>query len=63
MPYGYTGKILKVDLSKARLTIEEPPESFYRQYMGGSALNLYYLLRRWLQISMPSARITYLPSV
>ena len=43
MPYGYTGKILKVDLSKARLTIEEPPKSFYRQYMGGSALNLYYL--------------------
>ena len=43
MPYGYTGKILRVDLSKARLTIEQPSESFYRLYMGGSALNLYYL--------------------
>ena len=45
MSYGYTGKILRVDLSRADLTIEEPAESFYRQYMGGSALNLYYLLK------------------
>jgi aldehyde:ferredoxin oxidoreductase len=45
MPHGYTGKILKVDLSKASLKIEEPSEAFYRQYMGGSALNLYYLLK------------------
>ena len=45
MPYGYTGKILRVDLTRGRLTIEEPSESFYRQYMGGSALNLYYLLK------------------
>ncbi len=44
MPYGYTGKILRVDLSARELSIETPPEDFYRTYMGGSALNLYYLL-------------------
>ena len=30
---------------KERLIIEEPPESFYRTYMGGSAFGLYYILR------------------
>ena len=45
MPYGYNGKILHVDLSSATLRIEAPPEEFYRKYMGGSALNLYYLLK------------------
>jgi aldehyde:ferredoxin oxidoreductase len=45
MPYGYTGKILHVDLSTGSLQIEEPPEAFYRKYMGGSAMGLYYILR------------------
>jgi aldehyde:ferredoxin oxidoreductase len=44
MSYGYTGKILRVDLSTSTLTTEEPGDAFYRKYMGGSALNLYYLL-------------------
>ncbi len=44
MPYGYNGKILHVDLSSATVKIEEPSEEFYRKHMGGSALNLYYLL-------------------
>ena len=45
MPYGYNGKILHVDLSKGELQVETPEERFYRKYMGGSALGLYYLLR------------------
>lgn len=45
MPYGYNGKILHVDLTHARLTVETPPESFYRTYMGGSAMGLYYILK------------------
>ncbi len=45
MSYGYHSKILRVDLSSEALTIETPPEGFYRKYMGGSALNLYYLLK------------------
>jgi len=42
---GYTGKILHVDLTTGRLTVEEPEELFYRRYVGGSALGLYYALK------------------
>jgi aldehyde:ferredoxin oxidoreductase len=45
MPNGYNGKILRVDLTNATLTEESPPENIYRQYMGGSALSLYFLLK------------------
>lgn len=45
MPNGYTGKILHVDLTNSNLEIEIPPESFYRKYMGGSAMGTYYVLR------------------
>jgi aldehyde:ferredoxin oxidoreductase len=45
MPYGYNGKILRVDLTRGHLSVEEPGEEFYRKYMGGSALALYYLLK------------------
>jgi aldehyde:ferredoxin oxidoreductase len=44
MPYGYHGKILHVDLTSGALEVEQPDEAFYRLYMGGSALGLYYLL-------------------
>jgi aldehyde:ferredoxin oxidoreductase len=43
MLYGFTGKILHIDLSNRLLEIEEPDESFYRQYLGGSLMGLYYL--------------------
>ncbi len=46
MPYGYNGKILHVDLTEEELTVEEPEEKFYRKYMGGSALALYYILNK-----------------
>jgi len=45
MPYGYTGKILHVDLTLGKLDVEQPPEAFYRKYMGGSAMGVYYVLR------------------
>lgn len=45
MPHGYNGKILHVDLTHSQLTVETPPESFYRMYMGGSAMGLYYILK------------------
>src|SRR4030066_348360 len=45
MSHGYTGKILHVDLTRGRLEIEQPPEAFYRKYMGGSAMGVYYILR------------------
>lgn len=45
MPNGFQGKILHVNLTARTLTTEEPPETFYRTYMGGSALNLHYHLK------------------
>ncbi len=45
MPFGYHNKILHVDLTTGELEVEHPGEEFYRKYMGGSALGLYYLLR------------------
>jgi len=43
--FGYRGRILHVDLSSERITLETPPDAFYRTYFGGSAMGLYYLLR------------------
>jgi aldehyde:ferredoxin oxidoreductase len=45
MERSYHGKILHVDLTGGRTWVETPPESFYRKYMGGSALGLYYALK------------------
>jgi len=45
MPHGYNGKILRVDLSSGRLTPEEFPENFYRQYFGGEGFTGYFLLK------------------
>jgi len=45
MPYGYNGKILRVDLTAGTLTVEEPPEAFYRQYLGGQGIGMYYILK------------------
>ncbi|RPI26427.1 MAG: aldehyde ferredoxin oxidoreductase, partial [Chloroflexota bacterium] len=45
MPHGYTGKILHVNLTLGTVEVEQPPEAFYRQYMGGSLMGLVYILR------------------
>ena len=45
MPNGYAGRILHVNLSNGSINIEQPDESFYRFYMGGSALAMHYILR------------------
>ena len=45
MSSGFTAKILHVDLSTSKVEVESPPESFYRTYLGGSAMGLYYILR------------------
>ena len=43
--YGYHGRILHAYLDDLRLEVETPDEAFYRTYVGGSALGMYYLLR------------------
>ena len=45
MSYGYHGKILHVNLTTGKTEVEEPDETFYRKYMGGSAMGAYYLLK------------------
>jgi aldehyde:ferredoxin oxidoreductase len=45
MPNGYQGKILHVDLAQQSFEVEEPAEAFYRKYMGGSAMGMYYILK------------------
>jgi aldehyde:ferredoxin oxidoreductase len=42
---GFTGKILHVNLTMGQISIEQPPEEFYRTYWGGSAMGTYYLLK------------------
>ncbi len=45
MAFGYTQRILHVDLASKKCWIENPPERFYRTYWGGRALALYYMLK------------------
>ncbi len=45
MPNGYNGKILHVDLTTSTITVEEPPDVFYRTYLGGKGFGTYYLLK------------------
>ena len=42
---GFTGNILHVDLSEGKVFIENPNETFYRKYLGGSCFGAYYLLK------------------
>ena len=44
MLHGYNGKILHLDLTNKAISVEEPGEAFYRKYMGGSAMAMYYIL-------------------
>ena len=43
MVYGYNGKILRVDLSRGAISVEEPDEKFYRRYIGGRGFVNYFL--------------------
>src|SRR5512138_3013086 len=45
MALGYCGKILHLDLSTGSFEVETPDEAFYRKYMGGSAMGVYYVLK------------------
>jgi len=45
MAFGYTGKILRVNLTGDKIQVETPDEKFYRRYFGGRALIAYYLLK------------------
>jgi aldehyde:ferredoxin oxidoreductase len=44
MSYGSTNKILRVDLTSRRLSVQELDDDFYRLYPGGKALAGYFML-------------------
>lgn len=66
MPYGYNGKILRVNLSTKEVKVEEHDDYFYRTYMGGAVLGAYYLLRE-MKLGVdpfdPEALIVFAPSI
>ena len=45
---AWTGQILKVNLSSGEMRVDQPGEDFYRRYLGGRGVILYYLLNETL---------------
>ncbi|MDD4875553.1 MAG: aldehyde ferredoxin oxidoreductase family protein [Dehalococcoidales bacterium] len=45
MPYGYTGRILRVDLSGGTTSVDTMGDLFYRKYLGGAGFISYFLLK------------------
>ena len=45
MSFGYTGKILHVDLTNHSIDVEEQDDSFYRSYLGGRGIGYHYLMK------------------
>ena len=41
---GYSGKILRVDLTLGKCTVQEQPEDYYRHYLGGRGFIIHTLL-------------------
>ena len=42
--YGYWGKLLRVDLTNSRFSVEDIPEKVFEQLLGGAALGAKILL-------------------
>ena len=53
MLQGYKGKVLHVNLTRGSIQVEAPEESFYRTYIGGSAMGLYYLWKNTPAVADP----------
>jgi aldehyde:ferredoxin oxidoreductase len=45
MVNGYNGNVLRVNLTKEKISIENPDDLFYRRYIGGEGFVAYYLLK------------------
>jgi aldehyde:ferredoxin oxidoreductase len=45
LPYGYNGKTLRVDLTNEKIKEAQPPEEWYRAYLGGMGAIAYHLLK------------------
>ena len=42
--FGYSGKLLRVNLDSGDMVIEKPYESYYKRYLGGSGIIMHTLL-------------------
>jgi len=45
---AYSGKILRVNLTTHELWVDEQPDAFYRKWIGGRGVILYYLMKETL---------------
>ncbi len=66
MSNGYTGVILRVNLSTGEIARQEMSDDFYRTYMGGGAMGAYFLLSETngdLDPFAPGNILTIAPSV
>lgn len=45
MEFGYSGNILRINLSTSKIKVQHPEESFYRKYLGGEGFVAYFLLK------------------
>jgi len=43
--FGYNGRILRIDLAKGRISVEEPQIEFYQRYLGGRGFVAVTLLK------------------
>ena len=57
MPFGWTGKILRIDLTDGRITIDHPEDPVYHRFIGGRGLAGFFLkdgvTRHWRDPQMP----------
>ena len=44
MSFGYHRRILHVNLTNGSIFQERPDDAFYRKYLGGAAMGMYYIL-------------------
>ena len=66
MAKGFTGTILKVDLTEGKTERLEMSDEFYRTYMGGSGFGAYFLLKELKKKTDPFApenRVTIAPGI
>ena len=52
-PGGYNGKILRIDLTTTKISVEIPDEGFYRKHLGGAGFIFHFLQREMDQGADP----------
>jgi aldehyde:ferredoxin oxidoreductase len=65
-PFGYTGRILHVDLTSKQIWMDENGEMFYRTLVGGRGVIAYYLLKetsRFINPLSPDNLLIFAPGV